>query len=436
MFGNEEMGTTEYPTWESLDGEAARVDELMIEELEAIEPGPFLAIMLATIDVATCSGYDRITVLRAHQRMASHYQAQVASSIASVSDHLEVIDQGDVELAHRGTVAEVRAALRLTRRAAEVEVDFALDLRKRLPQVWRCLLAGKVDIRRAKTIVYGTSHLPRDTARSVANEAVDLAPRLTTGQLAARIRKLCIDVNPTDAAERYDNALDQRRVVLQATETGAAALLALDLPSDRATAAANRINALARRLKSATEQRSMDQLRADVLLDLLEGTGQPHARTKGMVNIHVDLDTLAGLAENSAELNGYGPVIADIARQVTERQMGQRWQYVVADSETGQPLQSGTTRRRPTALQHREVLSLNRTCVTPGCRMPASECDIDHREDFAQGGETATENLDPLCRYDHVNKHILGWTYERLPNGDHLWTTKLGHTYTTSGKPP
>jgi hypothetical protein len=40
-----------------------------------------------------------------------------------------------------------------------------------------------------------------------------------------------------------------------------------------------------------------------------------------------------------------------------------------------------------------------------------------------------------LCRHDHRIRHR-GWTYRRLPNADHLWTSPLNHTYTTSGTPP
>jgi hypothetical protein len=29
-----------------------------------------------------------------------------------------------------------------------------------------------------------------------------------------------------------------------------------------------------------------------------------------------------------------------------------------------------------------------------------------------------------------------GWTYRRLPNGDILWTSPLGTTYTPSGRSP
>jgi hypothetical protein len=68
--------------------------------------------------------------------------------------------------------------------------------------------------------------------------------------------------------------------------------------------------------------------------------------------------------------------------------------------------------------------------------MPSVDCDLDHNQRWADGGETTKPNLAPLCRHGHIIKDTLGWTYQRLPNGDYQWTTRLGHTYTTSGTPP
>ena len=102
----------------------------------------------------------------------------------------------------------------------------------------------------------------------------------------------------------------------------------------------------------------------------------------------------------------------------------------------GAALDTGTTRRRPGARQRRAVEARDRTCVFPGCRMPATACDVDHRIPWSEGGRTVTADLAPGCRHDHNIRHRFGWTYHRLPNGDYCWTTALGHTYTTSGRPP
>ena len=39
------------------------------------------------------------------------------------------------------------------------------------------------------------------------------------------------------------------------------------------------------------------------------------------------------------------------------------------------------------------------------------------------------------CRNNDLSI-VSGDTHHQLPNGDYQWTSRLGHTYTTSGLPP
>ena len=114
-----------------------------------------------------------------------------------------------------------------------------------------------------------------------------------------------------------------------------------------------------------------------------------------MVDIRVDLETLTGLTENPGELAGFGPVIADIARRVTAEQESAEWRWTVVD-DNNQVIHTGITIRRPT-----------------------TAC-----------------NLAPLCRHHHRAKHQASWKPTLQPNGDHTWLSRLGHTYTTSGRSP
>ena len=67
--------------------------------------------------------------------------------------------------------------------------------------------------------------------------------------------------------------------------------------------------------------------------------------------------------------------------------------------------------------------------------MPAVDCDIDHTIPHAQRPITCTGTLAPLCpHYHHRIRHRFGWTYRRLANGDHIFTTPFGLTHTTSGR--
>jgi hypothetical protein len=227
--------------------------------------------------------------------------------------------------------------------------------------------------------------------------------------------------------------VEERRVVAYPEPDGTMTLSASNLPAARLSEAMDRINRIARSLNTAAETRSMDQLRADVLLDLLCGTDHPR---QGSVHLTVDLTTLTQLTDRPGDVAGYGPVIADIARQAGRHLADTTWSFTVNDPDTGLPLADGTTSRRPTAGQRRRVRRRYRTCIFPGCRMPAVGSDLDHRRRWTDGGTTTDDNLAPLCRPDHCNRHQTGWTYQPTPDGDILWTSPLGHSYTTSGRDP
>ena len=400
--------------------------------LDEMEPGPFLGIVLSGIDVDRLCGDDRITVLRARQRMASHYAAKTYEAMASIAAAYREEEGCDYESAADGAAYELRAALQLTRSAADWDLSFALDLRDRLPRVFDALSDGMIDVRRARTIVWQTTHLDDDAARAVVERIIDQAPGLTTGQLAARLRKLVISVDPDTATRRYREAVTDRRVVLESTIDGTANLLALNLPPQKAAAARRRINELARTLRGSGEDRTMDQLRADVYLDLLCGTNA--SGKGGTVEIRVDLDTLIGLSDTPGDLAGYGPVVDDITRSVIEDHNEAEWRYTVTNN--GHPVATGTTRRRPTVGQRRIVEAAYTTCIFPGCRMPAIECDLDHRIEWSKSGTTAIDDLAPLCRHDHGGRHEFGWTYRIVSNGDIEWTSPLGHTHITHNRDP
>jgi hypothetical protein len=96
--------------------------------LDDMEPGIGLAALAGGIDVNRVSPFDRIVVLRVRQRLASHFQAQVYESMASVVEAMEH-DPDEENWAEEAAAAEIRVALGLTRTAADAEL--------RSPWSWR-----------------------------------------------------------------------------------------------------------------------------------------------------------------------------------------------------------------------------------------------------------------------------------------------------------
>ena len=70
------------------------------------------------------------------------------------------------------------------------------------------------------------------------------------------------------------------------------------------------------------------------------------------------------------------------------------------------------------------------TCVFPWCTRPAEHCDTDHVIPYSEGGQTASDNLAPLCRRHHrLKTHHSGWGYTVLEPGSYLWSSPHGYQF-------
>jgi hypothetical protein len=435
-------------TFADWDAEDRLVDELLASgvldpdpeeqpclppDVEAWPADCCLAILLDHVDPMSLSDTDRVRYVVAAERLTAHTQATGFSGIGAVAGSYRSLDLDDAQVVADGVGFELESALRWTRRHAETELDLASDLLEQLPSVFRALSEGRIDRQRAKIIVDGTAHLQSIAhARQVAGDVLDDAARLTSGQLAGRVRRACLEADPDTVRKVEEQAKTERRFVSWTAPDGTMGIQVTGIDPVRGQELSDRINRIARELRGDGETRSMDQLRADVAVDLLTGTTSPAV---GKIHLTVDLATLAGLADTPGDLAGYGPILADITRQLVEDGDGS-WDWTVTHPDSGMPVADGHTKRRHTASQRRRLTVRHATCVAPGCRMPTIDCDLDHTTPYAASGITETDDSAPLCRHHHCVRHQTGWSYRHLPNGDILWTSPLGTTYTTSGRSP
>jgi hypothetical protein len=407
-----------------------------VADLEWLPTGVMLGAALERVDRTSVSGYDRVELLKARARQIAHLQAQLHADVEAIGDSLREVDWLDDEMmVFHATGDEISAALNMTRRAAEALTGQATSL-LRLAQVWEALDEGRIDLARARIITDLTSHLPLEEASRIADAALELAPDQTTGQLRARLARLVIATDPAAAKERYEQRLDERRVYCRPAEDGTSHLLGLYLPPDQANAAMRRLTHRAKQLKAKGDKRPIDQIRADLYLAILTGQSEDESdQRRAVTDLRMDLTTMAGLNDDPAEIPGYGPVLADIARKVA-LQAKSRWQATVTDPYTGQPVAVVTTKRRPTAEQRRIVEAIDPECVFPTCRMDASACDINHEIPWAQAHHTTVTELEPACRHHHVGLHRRGWKLKRLRPGIYQWTSPLGQVYINRSRSP
>jgi len=500
-----------------------------------LPPGPILAGLAAD---RWADGLDRLSddeligVLRAARRLTSW---ATAMELAAVGDlwRRRTADQdaGDTGAAANAD-AELAAALTLTRHAADRLLNLAAAL-DRLPATRQALAVGDLDPPRAKVIAEEVTGLTGQHAAAVEAAIIGAAPGLTTGQLRAAARRAVLTADPTAARRRKEQALRQARVERWSEPAGTAALAGRDLPPVAVLAADANLTALAKQLKAAGAEGTLDALRAQIYLALLSGTppaallpantgtdhpGDTNLRSDtdrpsdinlrsdtdqprdsgwpglggniaGRVNLTVPLATWLGCSNAPGHVPGYGPLDATDSRTLADAlatQAGTRWCLTFTGPD-GQPLvhgcartgpppgrrrtqpatrpragpqpgsrdrpQTGASRGQwtftvtaltggcdhaletpayqpPAALRHL-VNIRHATCVFPGCRRPAPQCDADHTIPYNDGGKTCLCNLAPLCRRHHQVKQTPGWTLTQTGPGNLTWTTPSGRRYTS-----
>jgi len=427
------------------------VDVLPLPDgLAQMPPGPQLAAMLATVDRARLGGSALMDLVRARNRQVSWEQAQLLADVHELSRTPAVgPDSTDrLELPEEYAEVELAYALTWTDRAAAQLVGLADDCRRRLPAVHEALAAGRIDLPKAKAICQELELLDEHDARAVFDRVLPEVDQLTTGQLRHRLRRLVLSVDPDAVRKRHRKAVESRCVDYETYANGTAALSGVYLPADKAAAAWDYIDRVAAATKAAglADTRGIDQIRADVFADLLAGVDPTHAGAalpaprKGVIHLRVDVDTLLCLADRPGDLDGFGPVMADIARQVTAQMAEQatwRWSATRDGEVIGEgPITQPPRHYRPTAAQAAFVRARDATCRAPGCRRRAQRCDIDHVHDYAHGGATIVCNLCCLCRRHHSAKHSGRFRIRRNRWGIEWLTPRHQRYLVGHGRPP
>lgn len=149
--------------------------------------------------------------------------------------------------------------------------------------------------------------------------------------------------------------------------------------------------------------RTLVQRRADALVRLVMGE---RPTTPTTIDVIVDLDTLMGrlptdLTTARCEIVGFGPIDRDTAvRLACDAAVGR-----VMMRGKSEVLDVGRRTREPSAALRRALNARDRTCVEPGCDVPADWCDAHHCIPWIEGGDTDLDNLELRCRRHHIKEH-------------------------------
>jgi hypothetical protein len=85
--------------------------------------------------------------------------------------------------------------------------------------------------------------------------------------------------------------------------------------------------------------------------------------------------------------------------------------------DTVQPLAVGRTQRHATPAQRKALAARDRGCVIPGCGVPAEACQAHHLVEWAEGGETAVDNMALVCWAHHRQIDLDMWDIEPAEPG-------------------
>ncbi|HEU5006246.1 MAG TPA: DUF222 domain-containing protein [Jatrophihabitantaceae bacterium] len=146
------------------------------------------------------------------------------------------------------------------------------------------------------------------------------------------------------------------------------------------------------------------------------------------MNVSVALSTLLGMDEQPGELDGHGPIPADLARRLAADPSG-TWRRLVTD-ELGHLIDYGRTTYEPPTDLAQFVIARDRTCRAPGCERPAAKSDLHHVHWWSRGGHTNAANIVSACERIHYGVHDGDWQVTREADGTTVWTSPTGHTYT------
>src|SRR5690606_26084440 len=119
------------------------------------------------------------------------------------------------------------------------------------------------------------------------------------------------------------------------------------------------------------DERTIDQIRADLFTDLLLASDPSEAHGSGLDNIHATVQvtvaatTIAGGDDQPAELDGHGPLRPDIARVLAGDRTG--WTRLFLDPAG---LVTETDTYTPTQAMRRYLRARDQHCRFPGCRQP------------------------------------------------------------------
>jgi hypothetical protein len=368
---------------------------------------------------------------------------------ATAADHAEELACGRPLMPHEQrwefVADEIAVVLAITKVDAARRYGLALAASE-LPAVAESWRSGDIDARKVQVICDRVIPLSDPARTALAGEAAGYAAKHTASELRRWLDRRVLAADPATAEQRRKSAQSDRCVTFTPLPDGVAELAA-KLPALQARQLYDTVNTLAQSA-APNDHRTIDQRRADALVDIVLGRAEP---PQVSVQVVVPLDTLMGETAEPGHVAGVGPIGSAEALELTgvpgldrcstcdsdideTRRAAHEsvFRRLLTEPSTGHLVDISEQSYRPSAGLDRAVRARDGVCRFPGCSRSASTkrsgTDLDHTIPWPRGQTTAS-NLAVLCRHHHRVKHSPGWDVELRPDGVMLWRTPTGATY-------
>ena len=425
----------------------AIVPELAADQISDPQVGWFddvLACLAA--GVAECAGLgdpvevpdavriDRIA--RLEKIKAAAAALQMAESVRFAQSQAAVQLAADVHPNQigRGIADQLGLACRISGFEAARRLGVARALWFDLPRTYRLLVVGEISQHVASLVVTETQHLDARTRRDVdAKISTAGISQMGPRSAATCARKHAYEADPEGYVQRGRTERKHRRVTLRpAPDT--MSLLSGYLPAEQGVACLKSLQDQTDALKAAGDPRRRDQIMADTLVERLTGQADA-ADVNAELQIVMPLDALLDANNQTpAELNGYGPLPADLARDLMRTSKGRLWWRRLYAAPVGGPLVGGDPhRRRFDGHLRKLIMWRDRQCRDPFCGAPIRH--VDHIQRYSDGGPTIYPNGRGACERGNYARETRGWRVEAVSSGldgqTHTIkiTTPTGHIY-------
>ena len=388
------------------------------------------------------SDADRIDLLRSLEELKCITEAAQAALSADFAESqaAKAADAGvPAERRQRGIAAQIALARRESPHKGQRHLGLATLLREELPHTWTAFSTGRITEWKATLIARETACLALEQRLEVDERLAHDAGSLEAmgdGELIAAAAKIARELDPASVAERRRRAEQERRVTLRPAPDVMSQLSAL-LPVKDGVAVLAALKAAADTAIGTGDPRTRGQVMADTLVARVTGREPLTDGPDPGATIDIVLaDTfLTGQTETGAWIDGYGPIPADLARDLAA---GATWlRRLYANAQTGALIAMESKRRLVPQGMAKFLRLRDRICRTPWCDAPVRHSD--HVESADEGGPTTITNTQGLCQACNHAKQARGWTARPRPGPtpQHTvdTTTPTGHSYTSTAPP-